>query len=46
MDEPANKLEQGEVCACQRLSFICFRKVCGGHAKVRTGLGRSDRPGS
>lgn len=28
------------------LSFIAEGKVCGGEAKVRTGLGKTDRPES
>ena len=31
---------------CQHLSFIGFGKATGGKAKVRTGLGKSDCPGS
>ena len=30
----------------QHLSFPVFGKAAGGQAKVRTGLGKSDRPGS
>ncbi len=30
----------------QHLSFLGYGKAEGGHAKVRTGLGKSDRPGS
>jgi len=30
----------------QRLIFIDSGKAVGGKAKVRTGLGKSDRPGS
>ena len=40
------KLSLGGVYVCQHLSFIGDRKTVGGKAKVRTGLGKSDRPGS
>ena len=30
----------------QHLSFLVYGKAVGGQAKVRTGLGKSDRPGS
>jgi len=30
----------------QHLSLLGFGKAAGGQAKVRTGLGKSDRPGS
>ena len=30
----------------QNLSFLGYGKAAGGYAKVRTGLGKSDRPGS
>ena len=31
---------------CQRLSFLIYGKAVGGQARVRTGFGKSDRPGS
>jgi len=31
---------------CQRLSLLTLGKAVGGQARVRTGLGKSDRPGS
>jgi len=30
----------------QHLSFTGYGKAAGGYAKVRTGFGKSDRPGS
>ena len=44
--EPVGKLQCGGVYACQRLSLPLGGKTFRGNAKVRTGLGKSDRPGS
>jgi hypothetical protein len=43
---PACKPDVGGVYMSQHLSFPAFGKAAGGQAKVRTGLGKSDRPGS
>ena len=43
---PACKRVSGGVYGSQPLSFLGARKAAGGHARVRTGLGKSDRPGS
>ena len=43
---PACKLESGGVYVSQHLSFLGSGKAAGGQARVRTGLGKSDRPGS
>jgi hypothetical protein len=43
---PACKLVSGGVYASQHLSFLGGGKAAGGDARVRTGLGKSDRPGS
>jgi hypothetical protein len=45
-DEPMGKPKRVGVDACQRLSHALAGKAHGGKAKVRTGLGKSDRPGS
>ena len=43
---PACKPVSGGVYVSQHLSFLGAGKTAGGHARVRTGLGKSDRPGS
>ncbi len=43
---PACKPLPGGVYVCQHLSFLGSGKAAGGHASVRTGLGKTDRPGS
>ena len=44
--EPVGEPVLGEVHACQRLNLPGAGKSCGGKAKVRTGPGKSGRPGS
>ncbi len=43
---PACKPPSRGVYVCQHLSFLGDGKAAGGHARVRTGLGKTDRPGS
>ena len=45
-DEPEGKPRPGGVYASQRLSLSGIGKTSRGKAKVRTGLGKSDRTGS
>jgi len=44
--DPAGKLLREGVYASQRLSFARVGKACRGNAEVRTGFGKTDRPGS
>ncbi len=43
---PACKPQSRGVYMSQHLSFTGYGKAAGGYAKVRTGFGKSDRPGS
>ncbi len=43
---PACKPQSRGVYVCQHFSFLGSGKAAGGHARVRTGLGKTDRPGS
>ncbi len=43
---PACKPQSRGVYVCQHLSLLGDGKAAGGHARARTGLGKSDRPGS
>ena len=45
-DELARKLTRQGADVCQHLSLTGVGKARGGKAKVRTGLGKTDRPGS
>jgi hypothetical protein len=44
-DESGGKPKWAGVYASERLSFTCLGKSSRGKAKVKTGLGKSDRPG-